>query len=446
MIVKRILCIGLLVLLLPHARAAEKSPSKPNILFILCDDLGYGDLGCFGNSIIETPNLDKMARNGLKLTQFYSPAPVCSPSRAGFLTGRHPYRLGIRDWIPANSGIFLKKDEVTIPKLLRTAGYRTGHIGKWHLNSRLDGSEPTPGDHGYDHWMATQNNAAPSHENPVNFVRNGRAVGPLKGNSSTLIVDEALRFMDGTKDQPFFLAVWFHAPHEPVATPREYTSRYQRFDDETKRIYYGSVSLVDHEVGRLMRGLEERKLRETTFVLFTSDNGPETLRRYKGAERSHGSPGPWRGMKLHVHEAGYRVPALLSWPGHTPVGKTCGEAVCGVDLLPTCCRLAGVDRPTDRALDGVDFLPILKGKSLERSEPLYWQYDRAISRPWQLSLLQGPWKLLADGAMKRFELYHLDDDPREARDRSAEEPERVKAMAAVLARRHREVNGVASER
>src|SRR5262245_8162959 len=198
--------------------------AKPNIVFFLCDDLGYVDLGCFASKVIKTPHLDNLAASGIRLTHCYSPSPVCSPSRAGFLTGRNPNRLGIRDWIPLNSGVKLNKDEISAAKLLQAAGYRTGHVGKWHLNSKMDGSEPTPGDHGFDHWFATQNNAIPSHENPTNFVRNGKPAGKLTGNSSTLIVDEALRFLDATRDQPFALFVWFHAPHEPVATPAEWTN------------------------------------------------------------------------------------------------------------------------------------------------------------------------------------------------------------------------------
>ncbi|MCC2670361.1 MAG: sulfatase, partial [Armatimonadetes bacterium] len=184
--------LGVAAGLLAHQGGAAAADPKPNVLFVLCDDLGYGDLGCFGSPDIKTPNLDRMAAGGLKLTSFYAPSPVCSPSRAGFMTGRNPSRLGIRDWIPQGSGIYLRKEEVTIPELLKTAGYRTGHFGKWHLNSRFNGMEPTPGDHGFDYWFSTQNNAVPTHQDPTNFVRNGKRVGPLKGNSSTLITDETI--------------------------------------------------------------------------------------------------------------------------------------------------------------------------------------------------------------------------------------------------------------
>src|SRR5579871_623283 len=223
--------------------AADASSSKPNFVLILCDDLGYGDLACFNNQIIKTPNLDKLAAEGMRLTDCYASFPVCSPSRAGFLTGRNANRLGIRDWISQGTAIYMRPREITIAQILKKTGYRTGHFGKWHLNSVVDGSETTPGDAGFDDWMYTQNNAFPSHENPTNFVRMGKRVGPMKGFSTTILTDEAIRFVTENQSRPFFLNLWFHAPHEPVATPEDYQGMYSQFTDRTKRIYYGSVSL-----------------------------------------------------------------------------------------------------------------------------------------------------------------------------------------------------------
>src|SRR5215831_10850280 len=195
---------------------------KPNIVILLCDDLGYGDLSCFAHPKILTPHLDKLATEGVKLTHCYSSSPVCSPSRAGLMTGRVPNRLGIRDWIPADSGIYLRPGEVTIAQLLKEAGYHTCHAGKWHLNSKTDGSERTPGEAGFDHWLYTQNNASPSHLNPTNFVRNGKPAGKLEGPSSHLVVAEAIQFLDAHPGQPFFLNLWFHESHEPVAAAEEF--------------------------------------------------------------------------------------------------------------------------------------------------------------------------------------------------------------------------------
>lgn len=419
---------------------AAAPAGRPNILFILCDDLGYGDLASFGSPVIKTPHLDRLGREGMRLTSCYSASPVCSPSRAGIMTGRNPNRLGIRDWIPPNTGIYLRKEETTVAEALKAAGYRTAHVGKWHLNSKMDGSEPTPGDHGFDHWFATQNNAVPSHQDPVNFIRNGNGVGPLKGNSSTIIADEAIRFIRSENKQPFAAFVWFHAPHEPVATPEEFTRPYAGQGDSSKAVYYGSVSLVDHEVGRLLKTLDDAGLRDTTLVMFTSDNGPETLNRYPNAKYSHGSPGPYRGMKLHITEAGYRVPGIIRWPGKTRAGQVCDEPVSGLDVLPTFCEIAGAPVPADRELDGASFMPIFAGKSIQRATPLYWEYDRAISRPWTFSLREGPWKLLGNPDLTRFELYHLLEDAGEAKERSGEHPERVREMAATMRRLHSRIN------
>jgi arylsulfatase A len=412
---------------------------KPNIVILLCDDLGYADLSCFAHPVIRTPHLDRLANDGIKLTHCYSSAPVCSPSRAGLLTGRVPNRLGIRDWIPPDSGVFLRPAEVTVAQLLQRDGYRTCHAGKWHLNSRTDGSERTPGEAGFDHWLYTQNNAAPSHLNPTNFVRNGKPAGKLEGPSSHIVVAEAIRFLEEGKDKPFFLNLWFHEPHEPVAAAEEFLGLYPKEANLDRRHYFGDVSQMDAAVGKLLKYLDDHGLRDNTFIFFTSDNGPETLNRYKGANRSYGSPGPLRGMKLHITEAGYRVPGIVRWPGHAKAGTVCSEPVCNVDVLPTLCAITGIKPPAERPLDGADFTPIFTGNPVKRPHPLYWQFDFAISKPWVVSLRDGPWKLLADAALGRFELYNLEDDIGERKNLADEQPERVRRMAAEMRRLHEEI-------
>ena len=418
---------------------AANPPRRPNLVVLLCDDLGYGDLSCFAHPTIKTPQLDRLAAEGLRLTHCYSSSPVCSSSRAGLMTGRNPNRLGIRDWIPPNSGICLRPGEVTIAQLLRQAGYRTCHVGKWHLNSRTDNSEPTPGDAGFEHWLYTQNNAAPSHLNPVNFNRNGQPAGPLQGPSSHIVVDEALRWLDGVQDRPFFLNVWFHESHEPVAAAEEFLDLYPDEANLDRRHYFGDVSQMDAAVGKLLKYLDSHGLRQDTFVFFSSDNGPETLKRYRGAERSYGSPGPLRGMKLHITEAGYRVPGILRWPGHTQPGTTSDEPVCNLDLLPTACALAGIEPPRDRVLDGANLLPLFQGQPIQRPHPLYWQYDFAISQPWVTALRDGPWKLLANATLDVFELYRVADDVGEQQNLADQHPDRVQQMAGVMQRLHAEI-------
>ncbi|MFQ3592016.1 MAG: sulfatase-like hydrolase/transferase [Gemmataceae bacterium] len=427
----------MLSLLLLATLAADPAP-RPNLLVLFTDDQGYGDAGFQGHPELKTPHLDKLAASGLKLTQCYASAPVCSPSRAGLLTGQHPYRHDIRDWIAPNSGIYLPKTAPSLPRLLKAAGYRTALVGKWHLNSKMDGSEPTPADLGFDHWFATQNNAAPSHENPTNFVRNGKAVGPLKGNSSQLIVKEAIDWLkSGKPEQPFVLFVWFHAPHEPVAVSETWTKPYAALEPANRRHYLGSISCLDDAIGQLIDELQRNNQRERTLIFFSSDNGPETLNRYKGARRSYGTPGKLRGMKLHLTEGGIRVPGLLVWPGKIQPA-TSAVPVSNVDLLPTACELAGVKLP-DAPLDGISLVPLFTGQPLNRSVPLYWQYDRALGG-FTAAVRDGDWKLLADAKRDKLALYHLGDDPTESRDLSKEQPERLAALRKLLDERQRAIH------
>lgn len=416
------------------------APTKRlNFVIFLCDDLGYGDLECYGHPVIRTPHLDNLAAEGMKLTDCYAAAPVCSPARAGMLTGRTPYRVGIYDWIPQGSPMHLRQSETTVATLLKSAGYATCHSGKWHCSGTMGGSQPTPADHGFDHWFSTQNNALPSHHDPRNFYRNGKQVGPLTGYSSTLIVEEAIQWLKSRpQQQPFVLFIWFHSPHEPVATAEEFVTMYPNVDHPNRAIYYGNVTQMDHEVGRLLAALDDLGLRDDTFVMFTSDNGPETLNRYRGAARSYGSPGSLRGMKLHMYEGGIRVPGIIRWPGHTRPGQVCTEPINGTDVLPTLCELGGASVPTDRAIDGASILPVFEGKPVERTIPLYWQYDRAIGRP-KVVMRQGDWKILAYKDLAEFELYNVREDIAEKRNLAAREPARLKTMSDRLAVLYAEV-------
>jgi arylsulfatase A len=344
---------------------------------------------------------------------------------------------------------------------LRDGGYATCHVGKWHCNGKFNSPEqPQPGDHGFEHWFSTQNNAAPTHHNPRNFVRNGERVGPLEGYSCQLVADEAIRWLKEGRDKekPFFQFVCFHEPHEPIASPPELVSQYPNATKRGEALYYANVTNMDRAVGRLMKALDELELAGDTLVFFTSDNGPETLNRYKNAWRSHGSPGPLRGMKLHVYEGGIRVPGILRFPGRVEPGQESDAVVCSLDLLPTFCELAGVEPPQDRALNGTSFVPLLSGKPIERETPLYWHYYQAIGEP-KAAMRIGDYMILGhwDGArsggtvgaddvetIKRakltdFELYNLRDDLAQQHDLAAAEPERLKAMSAQLVKKYREV-------
>lgn len=451
------------LLLLAAVVTSGHADDRPNFLVILCDDLGYGDLSCYGNPTIKTPNLDRLASQGIRLTDCYSSAPVCSSSRAGLLTGRTPSRIGVYDWIPGGHPMHLKADEITIATLLREAGYATSHVGKWHCNGKFNSDDqPQPDDHGFEHWFATQNNAAPTHKNPTNFVRNGEPVGKLEGYSCQIVASEAIRWLQDARDEskPFFQFVCFHEPHEPIDSPPDLVDDYPAATKRGEALYYANVANMDRAVGRLMDALDDMELADDTLVIFTSDNGPETLNRYRGAWRSHGSPGPLRGMKLHLYEAGMRVSGIIRFPGRAKPGQVLGEPVCALDILPTFCALGDAKPPTDRALDGTSFLAIFDGKPIEREVPLYWHYFRSIGAPkaamrvgdymvlghWdgkQLgpggSVHAGDTDVIKSAKLVDFELYNLRNDLGEQQDLAEREPERLKELSAMLVKKYQEV-------
>jgi arylsulfatase A len=461
------LCLG--VLQLSAAASAEVgagSAAQPNIVVVLADDLGYGDLGCFDNRTIKTPHLDRFAGEGLRLTSCYAGHPNCSPSRTALLTGRTPFRAGIHNWIPSGSPMHLRRSEVTVGALLRNAGYATCHVGKWHLNGQFNlPGQPQPSDHGFDYWFSTQNNALPCHRNPDNFVRNGRPAGELQGFSARLVVDEAVRWLREGRDRekPFFLYVCFHEPHEPIASDHEFAQMYPRaggpspFDPQvtTSQAHHGNVTQMDHQFGRLMRTLDELGLRDSTFVLFTSDNGPAITR-----DHPHGSAGPLRANKGHLYEGGIRVPGIIRWPGRAKTGATSDEPVCGVDLLPTVCAMTGISPPADRPLDGASLLPLLEGRPIERTRPLYWQFNQAQSEP-KVAMRVGDWKILArltgpdlkpggdtteemmraikSAELTGFELYNLRQDIGETTNLADREAGKLAEMSQKLRAVYREV-------
>ncbi|MCL4108098.1 UNVERIFIED_CONTAM: hypothetical protein GTU68_012834 [Idotea baltica] len=427
-------------------QAAEPSP---NVIVILCDDLGYGDLGVHGHPHIQTPNLDALAESGIRFSNFYSTAPVCSPSRVGLMTGRSPNRAGVYDWIPpagkaqadARNLVHMRKHETTVAQLLKSAGYATCMAGKWHCNSAFNkASQPQPGDAGFDHWLATQNNASPSHANPNNYVRNGKPVGPMEGYSCQIVADETIDWIGNQQDknskQPFFVYMAFHEPHEPVASPKELVDQYMAVTDNRDQAeYFANVHNVDLAVGRVVKYLDENKLRDDTLIVFTSDNGPETLKRYSRAKRSWGVTAHLRGMKLHTHDGGFHVAGLLSWPGMVQGGQVIDQPVSALDLLPTFCDLASADLPEDRTFDGISLASLLqKGDFPQRKQPLVWAYYNAINEA-RVAMRFDNWKVLArlDGGkfqklqnltpqakqdlqkakLTHFEIYNVAVDPGE---------------------------------
>ena len=431
-------CLIVVSAMLALTTSILAADAPPNIVIFLADDLGYGDLGCYGHPIMQTPNLDAFAKQGTRLTQCYAACAVCSPSRSAILTGRTPYRNGVFTWIPEGREIHLRTSEIALPKLLKERDYATCHVGKWHLNGHFNKpTQPQPNDHGYDWWLATQNNAAPSHENPNNFVRNGQPVGKLEGYSAPLIVDEATAWLKQHRDKskPFLLSVWTHEPHYPIKAAPEFKAKYPDLTDDVQREHHANVTQLDHAFGKLMRTLDELKLADNTVVFFTSDNGPEG----DGIKSpGRGSTGGLRGRKRAVYEGGIRVPGIVRWPGKAQPGTTSDVPVIGSDIFVTAVGIAGAKLPTDRVLDGGNLLAALEGRAVERARPLYWRCVIAPG-PLKTAMRIGDWKILADEPLKQFELYDLKNDPQEKTDLSATQPAKFAEMKTTLVKLNTEI-------
>ena len=418
--------LGLLLLGCPFPAALAAEKNAPNIVIFLPDDQGWGDLGCYGHPLIQSPHLDEFASQGVRFTQAYAASAFCSPSRSAILTGRTPYRNGVFTWIPENSQLHLRKWEITIAELLQAKGYATCHAGKWHLNGSV--ANPTnvqPDAHGFDHWFATQNNASPNHMNPENYVRNGEPVGKLEGPSALLVAEEAIRWLKESRprDKPFFLNLWTHEPHLPIESDPRFLEMYEFLEPEVAQ-HHANVTQLDFAFGMVMQALEALGEVENTFVIFTSDNGPEG----DGTRgRTRGSTGGLRGRKRDMYEGGIRVPALLRWPGHIKPGTTCDEPIIGSDIFSTIASIAGAPIPADRVIDGVNFLPALAEEKLVREHPLYWRCNIAYD-DMEIALRIGDWKLISNHSLLRFELYNIARDPHETRDLQLREPEVMEQM------------------
>mgnify|MGYP001034113905 CR=1 FL=1 len=366
---------------------SANTQEKPNIILMLADDLGYSDISCYRSdheslydkpSTSRTPNIDKLAENGIRFTDFYSGAAVCSPSRAALLTGRNCTRVGIYNWIPENQPMHLRSDEITIAEILKDAGYETGHFGKWHLTSKGMG-QPLPTEQGFDYAFYTYNNANPSHHNPVNFYRNGEAVGELEGYSCQLVVDEAINWLEETdkKDKPFYVNLWFNEPHEKVAAPPEFAQNHDYRDQ-----YYGCIENMDNAVGRLLNYLKNNNLEENTIVIFTSDNGSQVA----------SSDNPLRGAKALNFEGGIRVPFIVKWSGRIPQALVSEVPGSFTDVLPTITNLTKTEQPVDRVLDGIDLSKVFtENAAVKREKPIF--FFRYFHEPVTM-LRNGDWVLL----------------------------------------------------
>jgi len=346
-------------------RGTSKRPNRPNVIVLLADDLGWKDIGCYGGPV-KTPTLDSLAARGVRFTDFHAGAAICSPSRATLLTGRQHLRTGIYGVLQDHlHNAHLLKREVTIAEVLQHAGYSTAHFGKWHLGMTSGKRrKPTLKEHGFDYWFGLSNGASPSHKNPVNFQRNGQPVGPLKGYSCQLVVDDAIRWLDerNQPDQPFFLNIWFNEPHAKLAAPDEIVSVYGDPKDESA-IYSATIDNTDRAIGRLVAKLKETGRLDNTLIVYSSDNGSYRADRNGGLNGNKGSD----------FEGGLRSPGIFFWPDGFRGGRTESAPAGSADLLPTICGLIGIDKPAEVHLDGADLSPLLVEKgTFTRAQPLFW--------------------------------------------------------------------------
>jgi arylsulfatase A-like enzyme len=399
---------------------------RPNILLIVADDLGYGELGCQGHHDVPTPHIDSIARNGVRFTSGYVSCPVCSPTRAGLMTGRYQERFG-HEFNPlddAAPSFGLVRDETTLAERLKAAGYATGMVGKWHLGA-TPGLRPT--ERGFDEFFGFLGGAHPylgDRDRPVNAVVRGteRVVEP------TYLTDafarEALAFIDHHRSEPFFLYLAFNAVHSPLEAPARYRERFAKIKDENRRTFSAMLSAMDDAVGQVQARLREARLEETTLVFFISDNGGPT-------QQTTSRNDPLRGVKATTWEGGIRIPFLIQWKGHLPAGRVDDRPVISLDIHPTALAAAGIPARFEKPLDGVNLLPFLdNSRAGSPHEYLFWRFGR------QMAVRKGEWKLTQGahaparrrGQPAAAQLYNLTRDVGESTDLSDEHPDTVKEL------------------
>ncbi|MFK7911663.1 MAG: sulfatase, partial [Akkermansiaceae bacterium] len=426
-----------------------------NIILIMCDDLGWGDVGFNGGKKIKTPHLDKMASQSLVFDRFYSASAVCSPTRGSVVTGRNPYRYGVGN---ANRG-HMKPAEITIYEVLQSKGYRTGHFGKWHLGtltktvkeSNRGGPQGVkdyspPWVHGVDVTFATEAKTPtydpmdkpaanvkgdfrkpsqqgwwPIREGDERVAYNthywtgaGKMVDPktLKGDDSKIIMDRAIPFIKESvkSNKPFLAVIWLHAPHLPVVAGKEHTDLYPDAKDGYHANYYGCVTAVDDQVGRLRKSLRDLGVAENTLLAFTSDNGPE------GKTGAPGSAADFSGRKRSLKEGGVRVPGLIEWPARIQQTRRTDFPAGTIDYFPTVTELVGYQMPDARPIDGISLLPLIDQKIKKRPSLIGFLYAG------QSSLTGNQFKIYKGKKRKQWKLYDLQDDPSEKNDLAKEKP------------------------
>ncbi|HRX82260.1 MAG TPA: sulfatase-like hydrolase/transferase, partial [Pirellulaceae bacterium] len=424
----------------------------PNVILIMSDDQGWGDVGFNGNEKINTPNLDAMAAQGIRFDRFYAAAPLCSPTRGSCLTGRYPFRFGILAAHTAG----MRVGEITIAEMLKSKGYQTGFFGKWHMgwvkpeDASSRGFFSPPSQHGFDETFATTS-AVPTWNPSVTpdgwdswgaqagepwkggmpYVHNGKEVSEnMAGDDSRVIMDRVIPFVESNKDRPFLATVWFHAPHEPTVAGEEYKKPYAKYGQARQNLY-GCITAMDEQIGRLRAKLVELGIERNTLVFFCSDNGPADALAKKGIA----SAGPFKGHKHTMYEGGLLVPACAVWPGTIPAGTSTSVRCSTIDYFPTVANLVGYTfgKKDARPIDGIDLMPVIRHEVDSRGSDLYFGYRRLHDGIDGKAIISGDWKLLQDAKRdSRLQLYDLKEDPYEQNDLLQQMPQRAESLALRL--------------
>ena len=444
--------LGAAAMVLPgRLRAAEAAGRKPNVIFFLTDDMGWGDPSCYGNAELKTPNIDRLAAEGVRFTQFYSASPICSPSRVGFTTGMYPARWRITSYLQTREGNridqqadWLDPKAPTLARTLQFAGYATAHVGKWHMGGGRDvDNAPLPQEYGFDESWTTWEGMGPGIDNDP------AAKGTPRFRRTQKFVEKATDFIRRAKGRPFYVNIWPNDVHDPHVADPELRSKYDTASPGHQN-FNAVLDEYDRQFGRLLDFLKAEGLAENTIVVFASDNGPNP------PFQDHRRTGGLRGMKWSLYEGGIRMPFIVRWPGRIPAGKVDERTVVGaVDLLPTVCALAGVAPPVGPEFDGEDMSRAWLAAPQDRVRPLLWEYGRNAhflypavrykvgkdnkaddlypdvknDRSPNLGVREGKWKLLVSADGSGAELYDIAADPKETTNLAEKEPATAQRLA-----------------
>ena len=430
---------SLLISVLP----ASAQPHHPNIVFILIDDMGQRDVGCYGSRFYETPNIDALAQRGMRFTNAYAACPVCSPTRVSILTGKYPARLNLTDWLPgrpdrpdqklARPKIIdhLPLEENNIAKALKSAGYVSASIGKWHLG----GPKYWPEKQGFDLNVGGTATGSPP-GGYFNFKTPSMTATDPDEYLTDRLTSEAEKFIEQNKDRPFFLYLAHYAVHIPLQAKQKMLEHYRQKirpdDPQDNPIYAAMVQSVDESVGRIVKKIVELNLSDNTLIIFTSDNGGLSVK--EGPNTPSTSNAPLRAGKGYLYEGGIREPLIAVWPNVIPTTSTCDAAVCSIDFYPTFLKLADVQPAPGQIIDGVDINPLLRKTGAISRDALYWHYPHYANQGGKpgAAVREGNWKLIQFYEDDHVELYNLAEDIEEKNDLSKSEPQRAEHLRQML--------------